>query len=349
MASMRSLSCATLAVVAACSSGSNKSTTWVDGGHRDSAPDALPPYWEPTTGNVKYWDIQLAAPFDLTKGREMYVLPLWALVPAATTIDYGDGAPVAVPKGALADGIANLHVLRPMPKIICQFGTGSIDLAEPDAKKFPGFEASPPDDPTPPKTGSVIGWSTTLPANRRWLDVRTAGAALVKPLLAKRMELAKTIGCDGVLPDNNDMFRLVMNNGSGAPGSGTGFVVPAPITITEEQNWYETMAGVAHAAVLSVGARGDFESFAGFTAPLFDFEIADRCGELGNCDFTREFANTHKAVLGLEYVLDSDGNAQNVGTTCGGEGTGNTTVNGIVKDVALTGASYYACADFMPQ
>ena len=349
---MRAVLAATLALAACGGNGTKNSGPWPDAS--PSTLDAPAPWWQPTPGSIGHWDIQLAPPFvteipvtDPIVGlRTMFVFRLWDLIPTTTTIDYADGSPVQVPAGALAGTLAELRARRPQPRIICEFGTGSIGLTEPDARKFPGFEASPPDDPTPPKAGSVIGWSTTLPATRRWLDVREAARAQVAPVLARRFELAAAIGCDGVLPDDNDMFRVVKADGTGAPGSGTGFAIPAPIDFPGEQGWYEAVAMAAHAQQLSVGMRGAYDVLTGALVASFDWQIADRCGEFGNCENTREFSQLHKAVLPLDYDHDLDGAPQNVGTTCGAQKANNIS-DGIVKNVGLTGASYFACTDFM--
>ncbi len=333
----------TALALAACGDDGQNHATWPDASAH--TVDAPPPWWQPTPDSVQHWDIQLAPIFDTETSRTMLVFRLWDLVPAATMIDYGDGAPVAVPKGALAGRIAEMHARRPQPKIVCEVGTGSLDLADPDAKKFPGYKASPPDDPALPDAGSVLGWSTTLPANHRWLDIRPAARDLIAPLVAKRLALAVAIGCDGFLPDDMDMFRIRKNDLSGDPGDGTGFFATTEY-FANEQAWYEAVADAAHAVKLSVGMRGAYDVLTGALVGKFDWQIADRCGEFGNCDATREFSQAHKAVLALDYDTDIDGMPQNVGTTCGGQ-KNNGIGDGIVKNAALTSASYFACVDFM--
>src|SRR5882724_5160561 len=86
----------------------------------DAAPDAyVAPWWQPRVGEAKNWDIQLAATVDVSAARTMYDLDLWSLVPAPTTLDYGDGDPVAVPAGAMAGTIAALHARTPPAIVIC--------------------------------------------------------------------------------------------------------------------------------------------------------------------------------------------------------------------------------------
>lgn len=324
----------------ACST-SGKTNHWIDPTPQDAPHVTPPPYWSPTPGSAPTWDIQLAPPYDLGAVRDLWVIPLWAAVPAPTSLDYGDGAPVAVPKGALASTILTLHATRPTPRIVCEFGTTSVDLTEPDAAKFPGFEANPPDFPTAPKAGSVIGWSTTLRPHRRWLDVRTpATADAIAKILAARYKLAKDIGCDGVLPDDNDWYQLRNPDNSGQPGDATGFP-PNGMGSTIEVAWVQRQAAAAHAQLLSVGLR-DLTSEPGAVVADFDWYLLERCGEADMCDtWAREFLQVHKAVFGVEYTTDSSGAQQNPNVCKKDTATG---IDGILKDAALTGSSWFLCS-----
>src|SRR5436190_16188436 len=124
----------------------------------------------------------------------MYVVDLWDVVPSARMIDCGGGDPVAVPAGSQATKIAELEAAG--TKVICQVGTGAIELTDPDARKFPGYEANPPNRPTAVKAGSVIGWSTSLTStNERFLDVHAGARAGFEKYITARIDLAKAIGC----------------------------------------------------------------------------------------------------------------------------------------------------------
>src|SRR5262245_50972397 len=96
----------------------------------DAAVDMTPapPWWQRKVCEAKDWDIQLAAPIDVSAPRAMYDLDLWALVPAQTSIDYGDSDPVTVPAGALAGTLAQLHARTPRPIVICHVETGLLEL-----------------------------------------------------------------------------------------------------------------------------------------------------------------------------------------------------------------------------
>jgi hypothetical protein len=265
----------------------------------------------------------------------MYTLDLWDLVPASTTIDYGDGDPVMVPAGALAGTIAALHaqIVNGKPTIvICRVSTGALDLSAPDARKFPGFEANPPDNPDPPEPGSAIGWSTST--GERYLDVRTATRDAWAPLMFKRFDLAKQIGCDGVDPYRNDV-----------PASNSGFQLDEPGLISQ-LSWYERVATEAHtlARELSVGMHGGY-TITGFPDQLadnFDWLMIERCGENLDCDFAKPFISAEKAVFAIDYDTDFEGTPQSTTAICM-EQVNSQLNDGLIKDAALSNTLRMQC------
>jgi Glycoside-hydrolase family GH114 len=301
----------------------------------DAAVEAT--WWQPKVGEAKNWDIQLAAPIDVSEPRTMYDLDLWSLVPSSTTIDYGDGDPVAVPAGALAGTIAWLHARTPSTIVICHVDTGALDLTLPDARKFPGYDPDPkkiptnPDDPdnTVPDTvkgnplpGSVIGWHFGT-NTKRWLDVREASRAKWIDIMFKRFDLARSIGCDGVEPDHNQVYNFP-----------SGF---SPIAL-ESISWYIEVARQGHARMLSTGMRnGDMvPDQLDMGAPQFDWLMLDRCGEQMICDEARPFINAQKAVLAIDYNINGEtGDTQGATVVCDQQEAA-MIVDGIYKDLALT-------------
>lgn len=316
---------AALLAMAACGGDDAPSTMSPDAATAD-APVA-PRWWQPKVAEAKNWDIQLNAPFDLSAPRAMYDLDLWAVVPAATKIDYGDGDPVTVPAGALATAIATLHATTPRTIVICHVETGILDLALPDARKFPGYEARAADIPngTTPEPGSVIGWKVGA-SEKRWLDIRAASRAKLVPLLFKRFDLAKQIGCDGVEPDRNLAAEFA---------SLTGF----DITATDSYSWFAELAKQGHARELSTGMKNGqgIPSQVDMLADAFDWMIIERCGEsqILDCGSARPFINLQKPVFAIDYNVDSDGAAQTSDFPCAQQGLA-LIADGIFKDVALT-------------
>jgi len=322
--------------LAACGGGSSNPAV-------DASPDAPgpPPWWQPKVGEAKNWDIQLGAPIDVSAPRAMYDLDLWALVPSPTTIDYGDGDPVMVPAGALAGTIAQLHARTPSPIVICHVETGALELTLPDARKFPGYNADPtkipdyPAAPAPntvagnPAPGSVIGWHVVT-GTKRWLDIREASRAKVVPIMFKRFDLAKQIGCDGVDPDRNQVFQFT----SGF--SPTGF---------DSYSWYGEVAKQGHARKLSTGMKNGhtLPDQPDMEADKFDWLMVERCGEDQLCDLTRPFINLMKAVLAIDYDHDiTTGAPQSSIVVCNQQGLA-MIADGIVKDALLTSKVRMQC------
>jgi hypothetical protein len=315
---------AALALVASgwgCGGGSQPGADGAIDGAIDAAP---PPWWQPRIGEARNWDIQLAAPIDVSAVRAMYDLELWALVPSPTVLDYGDGAPVTVPAGSLAGTIAMLHGRSPRAVVICHVETGALELDRPDAAKFPGYDADPskiPNNPTPPSPGSVIGWSVASPA-KRWLDIREASRSRWISIMFKRFDLARQIGCDGVEPERNQNAQFT-----------TGF----PITGADSYSWYDEIARQGHQRMLSTGMKNG-TSLAGqvdHTAAEFDWLMIERCGEDDDCDSTRPFVNLQKPVFAIDYDTDLQGAPLPAATLCGRQQTAQI-VDGLIKDTALT-------------
>lgn len=313
------------ALLAACGGSDNPSTTNPDAATID-AP-AAPKWWQPKVAEAKNWDIQLNAPFDLTVSRAMYDLNLWDVVPAATKLDYGDGDPVSVPAGQLATAIATLHATTPRTIVICHVETGILDLALPDARKFPGYKAKATDIPngTKPDDGSVIGWKVGT-SEKRWLDIRAATRAKLVPVMFKRFDLAKQIGCDGVEPDRNLAAEFA---------SFAGF----DVTATDSYSWFAELAKQGHARELSTGMKNGQGTVGqvDMEAEAFDWMMIERCGEsqILDCDSARPFINLEKPVFAIDYNVDSDGAAQDSVFPCAQQGLA-LIADGIYKDVALT-------------
>lgn len=275
--------------------------------HPEAGMDAAPPpWWRPTLGMAKDWDIQLAAPYELTMRQTMYDLDLWAVTPA-TTIDYGDGTPVTVPAGPLAGKIAELH--QRGVKVVCHVETGAIRLSDPDAVKFPGYSATNvPNRPTAPAAGSVIGWSVTdADPDLRYLDLRAASRPAWTKYIWKRFDLAKQIGCDGIDGDHNLSY----------PDAVAGLISGWDVPVGDQVSWYQDIPTAAHERVLAIGMRN------GETVPNlvetvvrdYDFMFEERCGEVG-CDLVRPFIQLGRVVFAIDYEHAQDGTANFPAAIC---------------------------------
>jgi len=167
----------------------------------------------------------------------------------------------------------------------------------------------------------VIGWSAETP-DLRLLDIRKDSRARWAPLMFKRFELAKQIGCDGVEPSHNNVVQY-----------SSGFTV----SILDSYSWYDEVATQGHAAMLSTGMKdGDgVPSQTDMMAGKFDWLMIERCGELEFCDAARPFIDLDKAVLAIDYDVTDAGGAQTSGVVCQNQALA-MIADGIFKDVALT-------------
>ncbi|HWU87738.1 MAG TPA: endo alpha-1,4 polygalactosaminidase [Kofleriaceae bacterium] len=302
-------------------------------------PDAGPIRWSPKPGEILDWDIQLArTPFDVSTMRAMYMIDLFDAVPAATMLDYGDGAPLTVPAGAHATAIAQLHATTPPTIVVCHVNSGAIRLTDPDAIKYPGYEANPPNRQTLPDShpapGSVIGWSTSeTDSNERFIDMGDGARDKVLPLVERRIELAKRIGCDAIAANLNDAVAYEST-------IGHGFDPIKPEVLT---SWATEVTKRAHDREISIGVRNSRQQTIDAEAPAYDWALVDRCGEYDECDKQQPFINRHKAVFAIDYDTMEDGSSSNTAAVVCGMQAAAQIAGGIIKTAALDSSYRMPC------
>ncbi|MBX3159617.1 MAG: endo alpha-1,4 polygalactosaminidase [Deltaproteobacteria bacterium] len=248
-----------------------------DDGPVGPSPDASeqPPWWQPAPGAYHNWDIQLYAPFDTSGVRDMYVLDLFQVLPAATMVDYGDGEPVTFPAGSQATAIAQLHGRGAI--VVCRVNVGAINpMTDPDAAKFPA---------------AIRGINTMNPndADEVFVDIRTAARATWSAALQKRIELAKLAGCDAI--DADKSLQIM----------GVGFNVP----FDEQKAFHLAITALAHSATvqLSIGLRNGFMfSSNPEVVAAYDFGITEGMAATTCCDEVRPFIDAGKAAFAIDYL-----------------------------------------------
>lgn len=289
-------------------------------------PDAPigPEVWSPKPGEYSNWDIQLHAPLDVDAKRAMYVLDLFDVVPAEQTLTYDDGT-LTVPAGVLPTAIADLQATGTI--VVCSVGTGAIRLDDPDAPKFPGFDVTIPDNPTPPAAGSVIGWSTNDPNEpmERFLDIRESSRAVVTPLITKRFALAKTIGCDAILVTKTFMVP---------PSFDSGFAIAE----TDLLSYVSAAATLARDTEVSVGLLDGFLGIASDDNVVAEYQFQILGGMAAArqcCEEVRTMVNAGKAAFALD-VLSTDPKAPLDETIACSEYDDGGMQDGLIKDPALS-------------
>jgi hypothetical protein len=162
--------------------------------------------------------------------------------------------------------IADLHVKG--HTVICYISAGTWENWRSDAKLFPT---------------AVIGNALPDWPGEKYLDVRSQ---IVRDLMAKRLDAAQAKGCDGLEPDNIDLYS-----------NSTGF----GITQANAINYDQFLASAAHARHLLIALKNSAEVVKS-TVSLFDFAIAEECFPNGECPAYSPFIVANKAVLLAEYT-----------------------------------------------
>lgn len=158
-------------------------------------------------------------------------------------------------------------------KVICYFSAGSWEAFRDDADSFPA-EA----------LGDVLdGWP-----DERWLDV--AHYELFSDAMEARMDMAVDKGCDAVEPDNVDGYQ-----------NDTGF----GFTAADQLAYNIWLSQQAHARGLGIGLKNDLDQVEELVGH-FDFAVNEQCFQYSECDMLTPFIDQAKAVLGVEYELDTD-------------------------------------------
>ncbi|XP_041355261.1 uncharacterized protein LOC121372890 [Gigantopelta aegis] len=153
-------------------------------------------------------------------------------------------------------------------KIICYFSAGTHENWRHDAHSFPH---------------STLGNALPEWKGERWLDIRSPQ---VKSIMEKRLDLARSRGCDAVEPDNVDGYAN--NNGMGLHRA--------------DQIHYNTwLAHTAHAKGLSIGLKNALSLIPELVS-LFDWALNESCLDYDECDEYQPFLHQHKAVFHVEYV-----------------------------------------------
>ena len=121
-----------------------------------------------------------------------------------------------------------------------------------------------------------------------WLNIHNASAAAIiqTNIMAPRLALAASRGCDGVDPDNVDEY-------SNANGVG--------VTATDQLAYNRWLATTAHGHGLAVGLKNDLDQVSSLVS-AFDFAVVEQCVVYDECGLTAPFIAAGKAVFEIEYV-----------------------------------------------
>ncbi|MCJ8169023.1 endo alpha-1,4 polygalactosaminidase [Atopomonas sediminilitoris] len=151
--------------------------------------------------------------------------------------------------------------------VVCYFSAGSWEDWRDDAAQYP----------TQALGNNLDGWP-----GERWLDIRNS---TVRTLLAKRMDLAVSKGCDAVEPDNVDGYSN--SNGLG-------------LTKADQLDFNRWLASAAHARNLAIALKNAVELVPDLVNH-FDFALNESCYRYNECNAYNAFTAQGKAVFVAEY------------------------------------------------
>jgi hypothetical protein len=156
-------------------------------------------------------------------------------------------------------------------KVICYLNAGCYEWWREDSNQFPEETL-----------GNVLEeWN-----GERWLDIRSPK---LRPIMSKRLAVAKQKGCDGVEADNV--------NGHENP---TGF----NITLQDQLNYNKFLANEAHKHGLSIGLKNDLDQIVELE-PYYDFSINEECNQYEECELLKPFVDANKLVINVEYLTQN--------------------------------------------
>ncbi|MGD9510344.1 MAG: endo alpha-1,4 polygalactosaminidase [Geminicoccaceae bacterium] len=192
------------------------------------------------------FDIQLTSPFQLTRKAAMVAL------------------------GAVETSPTRLQDLQSRGvRTVCVINAGAWENWRPDSGAFDKRLVGAP----------LAGW----PAER-WLDIRALDA--LGPVLARRLDLCRDKGFDGVLLRNLDGYR-----------HRSGF----PLTANEQVAYNRMVAKAARERGLVVGLMNTGD-LAADLVDSFDYAVAEGCFEDRDCADYLPFRRADKPVFVVEYT-----------------------------------------------
>jgi len=163
-------------------------------------------------------------------------------------------------------------------------------------------------------------------------SIHSSKLSVLRPLISKRLELAKTIGCDAVVAELHDLLSYQAN-----PGHGFENLQPSDYT-----SWSTALTERAHGLTLSMGLLSSTAMGVDGMARLFDWLLIERCGEFDDCDTSRSFIDLDRAVFAIEFDLDLDGEANVETIVCGNLAEAGI-ADGILKSAELSSGYYKRC------
>ncbi|CAG8979998.1 hypothetical protein HYALB_00005171 [Hymenoscyphus albidus] len=172
--------------------------------------------------------------------------------------------------------ISTLHANN--KKVICYFSAGSFESWRPDAASFTSSDKGSP----------LEGWD-----DEWWLNTNSAN---VRTIMKARLDLAKSKGCDGVDPDNVDVYSNY--NGLG-------------ITKQDSLAYLQFLSTETRARGMAMGMKNGLDMVTQLLDDM-DFHVNESCLEFSECEKLVPFIAAGKPVFHIEYPASAPRIAKDV-------------------------------------
>ena len=153
--------------------------------------------------------------------------------------------------------------------VICYFSAGTLEDWRPDANQFPDSVVGNP----------MEGWE-----GEYWLDIRNP---TVRTIMAKRLDMALSKGCNAIEPDNLDGWK-----------HNSGF----PLTKNDAIDYFKWLSQEAHARNLKIALKNNGDLVPDLL-PYLDLAVVEECFAYNECDAYAPISKSDKPVLEVEYEL----------------------------------------------
>lgn len=189
-------------------------------------------------------------------------------------------------------------------RVLCYFSAGSYEDWRQDAGDFNPIDLG----------NSLDGW-----AGERWLDVRSMD---VFQIMRARLDLAVSIGCDGVEPDNVTAYD-----------DNSGF----PLSANDQLAFNRNLFNAAHQRGLAVALKNDLEQISELI-DYVDLMVNEQCHQYNECDVLQPFIDAGKPVLNAEYLASYQADPSAVCTAAQAMG-----IHTLVLSIDLDDSHYFNC------
>lgn len=160
-------------------------------------------------------------------------------------------------------------------KVVCYFSAGTAEDWRTDYSSFQAADLG----------AALDGW-----AGETWVDTRSTN---VRNIMAARIALAASKGCDGIEPDNVDVYGY---------GTASGF---SGLTLATSIDYMTYLANTAHSAGLGIGLKNGGDMISSIQS-LFQWVTSESCVNYNECNIYQPFVTAGKPVFNIQYPFGSD-------------------------------------------